>query len=774
MRWVLAFVAAVVSAYAQRATGELRLLVTDPTGLPVRAIGSLASQSTQQDRSIQTDAEGRYTLQALPFGNYTLHLDCPGLAPFSAPVEIRSEVPIAYRATLSLTRVETAVNIVESDTLLDAERTGSANHIGSELIRHRRASAPGRSVLELVNNQPGWLLEANGVLHPRGSEYDVQYVVDGLPVFDNRSPAFAQSLGADEFQSMRVLTGGYPAEYGRKLGGVVEVATERNGDEGLHGRASIQGGSFGTVSGFASLQYRRGRTAVGASGEAFTTDRYLDPPVVENFSNRGSGQAFSFRLEREWNAADRTRAYVTRRRAGFLVPNERLQQQAGQRQDRTSEETSGQFAHEHVFSPRLLGVIQGRVRDTSAGLWSNPLSTPIAPFQDRGFREAYGNASLSGHNGRHEWKTGFEVIHANIHENYAHQIVAYRVLGVRVFDRDIPARFSFRDRGVDNEQSAYAQDTIRFARLTLAAGMRWDRYSLRVNEWAVSPRLGAAWAFPSAGLSFRAAYDRTFQTPAIENILLASADLSAALGGGAFLPLRPSRGDFFEAGVSKTLGGRMRLDGTWFHRSMTNLADDSVLLNTGISFPTAFLRGSIYGFEAKIEAPRWGPFSGFLSWSNLVGRGELPVAGGLFLGDDATTLVRGEGQFPITQDQRNSLRARVRAEVGRRAWIALGAMYNSGLPIEIEGAFSLAVLTQQYGEAVVGRVNFERGRVYPSYSFDASAGAELFRRERRAVRVQADATNLADRLNVINFAGLFSGTAIEAGRAWSVRLAMEF
>jgi hypothetical protein len=71
-------------------------------------------------------------------------------------------------------------------------------------------------------------------------------------------------------------------------------------------------------------------------------------------------------------------------------------------------------------------------------------------------------------------------------------------------------------------------------------------------------------------------------------------------------------------------------------------------------------------------------------------------------------------------------------------------------------------------------VNFERGRVYPSYSFDVSGGADLFRHERRAVRLQADATNLAGRLNVINFAGLFSGTAIEPGRAFSIRLATEF
>src|SRR5439155_523521 len=90
---------------------------------------------------------------------------------------------------------------------------------------HGTALSPARELLDLVSEQPGWLYEANGVLHPRGSEYDVQFVVDGLPLTQNRSPAFAPSLDAGDVESLRVLTASFPAEYGRKLGGVVEVTT---------------------------------------------------------------------------------------------------------------------------------------------------------------------------------------------------------------------------------------------------------------------------------------------------------------------------------------------------------------------------------------------------------------------------------------------------------------------------------------------------------------------------------------------------------------------
>jgi hypothetical protein len=172
--------------------------------------------------------------------------------------------------------------------------------------------------------------------------------------------------------------------------------------------------------------------------------------------------------------------------------------------------------------------------------------------------------------------------------------------------------------------------------------------------------------------------------------------------------------------------------------------------------------------------PSWGIFSGFVSYSNMVGRGYTPVSGGLFLGDDAEELLGGETAFPITQDQRNTARARIRAQVHPRAWVAFAGRYNSGLPVELEGTTSESFIRAQYGSNILERVNFERGRVRPSASMDFSAGFEVWRQERRQVRLVSDILNVADRLNVINFAGVFSGTAIEPGRSFSIRLQTDF
>lgn len=774
MRVFLLFVS-VVAAYAQSVTSEIRLQVRDATGGALEAAGSVEGLATAVHRNFRTGADGRYTLTRLPLGIYRIQLARDGFAPQSVRVELRSETPLEQAVTLNVAGIQTTVDVREEETLLNPEATSASQHLGPDQLRFRSSAAPGRSVIDVVNAQPGWLLEANGSLHPRGAEYDVQYVINGIPLYDNRSPAFAQSLGIEEFESMTVQTAGMPAEFGRKLGGVVEVNTDQDLVPGLHGQMSLQGGSFDQRGSFTSLQYGRGRNIFGLSGEGFSTDRYLDPPVTQNFTNRGSGGALSGRLGRNWSDNDSTRAYFSSRHAGFLVPNEFLQQDAGQRQDRRADETMGQLTHTHLFSPNILMNVRGMMRDTSARLWSNPFSTPILPAQDRGFRDGYVGGSVAIHRGEHEIKAGTDAIFTAVREDFAYRILHYALDGVEIFDAGVPAVFDFRARRTGYQQSGFAQDRWRRGRFTLSAGVRFDNYRLMVKETAWSPRLGAAYAIPQAGLTLRASYDRIFMPPAFENILLASSNLVSALGGeGQFLKLKSARGNFFEAGFAKSLFGKLRLDGSWYARRIDNFADDALLFNTGVSFPIAFQSANIHGLEAKLEVPRWGPFSGFLSYSNMVATGHLPVAGGLFLGDEAGEVILQEGAFPVTQDQRNTFRGRFRVQPHRRFWFALGSSYNSGLPFEIEGVSDVDFIARQYGPSVLSKVNFERGRVRPAASFDLSAGVELYNADRKSLRLQADALNVFDRLNVINFAGALSGTAVQAGRNFAVRLNASF
>ncbi len=775
--WIQIALAAGLSlpAFAEREKSELRVRVEDATGAPISASAELVSLVTQTRTRVDLHTDGTYSFKNLAFGPYRLSVTHAGFQPYSELIRLVSEVPVTRSITLGLAPLESTVQVRDDQTLINPQQLGSDYHLGAKAIEDRRSGAPGRGLLDLVAMQPGWLLEANGVLHPRGSEYATQYVVNGFPVQDNRSPAFAPSFEADDVDSVRILTSGYPAEYGKKLGGVIEITTQRNVAPGFHGSAVFQGGSFATASGFLSTQYVGSKTTTALSAEGFVTDRYLDPPVQRNFTNHASNRAFTGSWEWDLSAANRIHVAASHRGSGFLVPNEMLQEAAGQRQDRTSQETSGQISYQHVFSPDVVGSVRGMVRDVAARLWSNPRSTPISAYQDRGFRDSYVNGSASGHHGRNDWKAGAESSFADIHEAFGFRIIAYRLAGTRIFDRDTPRQLAIAERRQNREQSAFVQDQFRTGNVTLSIGLRYDHYRLLVDDQAWSPRLAASWYLPGTKLVLHASYDRIFGTPAIENILVSASPLAVTLNNsGFYLPLKPSHANYYEAGISKGIFGKLRLDANLYRRDIRNIGDDDVLLNTGVSFPIAFDRASIHGAEAKLEVPRWGPVSGFVSYSWMSGLAQLPIAGGLFLDDAAGSQLNSREKFPVTQDQRHTAGGRLRYEISSRLWIAMGGRYGSGLPVQLADSQSRAFLISQYGQQIVNRVNFDKGRVRPSFSLDASAGLEVWKAEKRSIRLQADALNVTDRVNVINFAGVFSGTAVAPPRSYGLRLAFDF
>jgi TonB dependent receptor len=235
----------------------------------------------------------------------------------------------------------------------------------------------------------------------------------------------------------------------------------------------------------------------------------------------------------------------------------------------------------------------------------------------------------------------------------------------------------------------------------------------------------------------------------------------------------PSRGNFYEAGVSKLVFTAVRVDASWFVRQMNDVADDDLLLNTGVSFPIAFDHASIKGAELKADLPKWRSVTASFGYSFLRGVGDLPMTGGLFLGDEATALRVSTQSFPITQDQRHTIRSRASYRITPAFWIAVAQAYGSGLPFEdFDGDVAEAI--DAFGARVVRRVNFETGRVRPSSSLDVSCGLTLLKSSRREVRLQADLRNVTNRVDVINFAGLFSGTALAPPRMFSASVRLEF
>ena len=374
----------------------MHLRVTDPSGLAVKANVQIVSEANQYRNKLATNDQGSLHVQRLPFGIYQIEIRQAGFSVVSESVEIRSSIPTERTIELKLASANESVTVAATNTLIDPDQAGAVSQIGADLIQNRLSSLPGRSLQDLVNSQPGWLYEGNAVLHPRGSEYQTQFVVDGIPLTDNRSPSFGPEIAADDVQSMSIYTAGIPAEYGRKMGGVVEVNTLQDSQAGFHGQVVLSGGSFDSAGAFAQGQYVWGKNTFGGSASGSMTDHYLNPVVPQNYTNTGTlgrffralrarshfersaqpyrpARAFALRIAKRASAAN----MVPRPWPGLRPPC--------QLQNAHNFETMGIVSYQHTFSPDVVADFRGMVRDNANVFNLNADSTPILVFQHNSF-----------------------------------------------------------------------------------------------------------------------------------------------------------------------------------------------------------------------------------------------------------------------------------------------------------------------------------------------------------------------------------------------------
>src|SRR5271154_6765979 len=121
-RFLLLFLLNVLPVFGQSNTGELRLSVTDPSGLGAKSSVELVCEANQFQQSFETDDSGNLVAKRLPFGVYRLRVQRSGFAEFTDSVEIRSAIPLALAAKLSIAASSTSVVVKDSDTLIDPYR----------------------------------------------------------------------------------------------------------------------------------------------------------------------------------------------------------------------------------------------------------------------------------------------------------------------------------------------------------------------------------------------------------------------------------------------------------------------------------------------------------------------------------------------------------------------------------------------------------------------------------------------------------------------------
>lgn len=781
-------------AGAQTRIGTLQGTVKDPNGALVSGASVTATQPvTGYHQTAQTDAQGTFKLINLPFHVYTVRAEAPGFQAAEQVIDLETVVPVNLDLTLPVSAATETVTMVADSSLIEPDRTSSDTDINQTIIQRQAGAAPSRGIEAIVASVPGFAPDDNGRLHPRGSESQVQYVVDGVPITDNLSAIFSTSLDARTLRTVEVMTGGIPAEFGDKLAGVINVNTRSGLEAPTQGGLTFSGGSFSTGEIGADFSTHTKKFGFLTNLTTTTSQRFLDPPTLENFHNFGrTGKAF-FRLDYQFDPNNSLRGTFLFGGSNFQIPNRLEQEIVGQDQRQRLRDHSEYITYEHVFSPTTFGQFSFYNRYGKARLTSNPLSTPVVAFQDRSLQNTGGLVALSMTRGKHNIKFGGQFTRTFVREGFNFyptepfedfvtddgEIVPNPVNSFTAADP-----FVFRGRRNGYLVSAYVQDRFQlFRNFTVDAGVRYDNYKLVIHDNAFSPRIGIAYYIPRTQTVLRASYNHFFQTPPAENLLLASSAEAAALSPLAVIqglsgvrPIKPDKQHAFEVGAQQQLSRYFRLNATVYQKRITNFSDKDQFFDTGVIFPITISSGRVTGEELRLESAEMRGFRGFVSYANARAYGVTPINGGLFLGEAIASLDEPGLKFANDHDQRNSLQFQLGYNHQRSGIYAIfGGRYDSGYPTDVEPGTTLAGFVEQgFDPRLYNEIDFQRGRVRPRTILNFTVGADLLRKERASLNVQFDIQNLTNELFLYNFESVFSGTHIGYPRLFSGRVALHF
>ena len=428
-----------------------------------------------------------------------------------------------------------------------------------------------------------------------------------------------------------------------------------------------------------------------------------------------------------------------------------------------------------------------------ARLLSNSLSRPVVANQDRTLQNYGGIGSLSLTRGSHNIKFGGQFTITPIEEHFNFYPTVHfpdledengNVVPNPVNGFTATNPFTFNGTKTGRTLSAYIQDRFTIARnVTLDLGVRYDSYKLIVSKQAVSPRIGFAYYIPRTQTTLRASYNRLFQPPPAENLLLASSPEAAALspisvlqGITAVEPVLPDTQHAFEAGAQQLMSKFLRLNVTVYQKRIQNFSDKDQFFETGVIFPIAISSGRVTGEEVRLESTDIHGFHTFVSYANARAYGVTPIRGGLFLGEDPQDLSVDGLKFPNDHDQRNEAQFQVSYNHRKSGLYAtFNGRYDSGVPVEVEPGTTLAAFVAEgFDPRLYPEIDFQRGRVKPRMIFDFSVGADLLQKERVSMNVQFDVQNLTNQLFLYNFESVFSGTHVGYPRLFSGRLSLRF
>ncbi len=334
MRFARAFLAALICVLALLAVGFTTLAqtgnsgtisgsVSDPSGAVVaKATVNIHQAVSGYDSTTTTDNSGNFSFSNVPFNPYHLTVTAPGFASHSEDVDVRSAILTNLKIGLTLGQTSSIVTVEAAGDLVETEPTVHTD-IDRQLFNEVPLESASSSVSSLVTlASPGVAADSNGLFHGLGDHASNSFSVDGQPITDQQSKVFSNQLPVDAVQSMEVIEGAPPAEYGGKTSLVIDVTTRSGqGSTVPHGAVTAEYGSFGSVNGGLNFAYGGPKWGNFIAANGLNTGRFLDGPEFVVMHDKGNEENVFDRADYQLSDADSFHMNLSFTRSWFQTPN---------------------------------------------------------------------------------------------------------------------------------------------------------------------------------------------------------------------------------------------------------------------------------------------------------------------------------------------------------------------------------------------------------------------------------------------------------------------
>jgi outer membrane receptor protein involved in Fe transport len=762
-----------VSSLALAQNGSVQGVVLDPAGRPVPGAHiSWTSTISGTVRKTSSDAQGRYRISNLPLASFSMTVEATGFQPAVWVGELRSKIPVIHEVKFSLSGTAQSIN-VQGEPLLDVGSSSTHHDLDDDTLERMPPSPPNQAMAAVVLTVPGVVPEENGRIHVRGSEAQPQYVIDGIPLADNLGGVLNTALDTENLHTAEIITGNIPAEFGDKVTAIVNMSSKSGINEPWNGSIAFSGGSLASKAVDTEIGGHVGKLGIFGSADISRSNRFIDPPEIENLHNHGGIAHLFTRFDWLQSERDSIRALISVNGTNFQVPNTAENQDAGQNQRQELRDDLEALSWTHTFNPKTLLDLSVS-RRAASGRLLDPNQTGFPFFADQSRRQhTEGTRARFSRDWRlGSFQAGGEAYRYSLSERISMAVTDPEEVDPEspILDYSLQDPFRYSAHGTGVRSSVFVQNRFRFFdSLSIDLGGRFDHYRVVTEDNSVSPRIGLAYYVKKTNTVFRAAYNRLIQTPPIENLLLSSSLQAAELStmDGPVHAVPSEKQHFYEFGLQQQMGRNFRIDIARYVKNIRNFSDEQQLLETGIIFPVAVAGADIRGTEVRLDLVGLRGFAAYASYANARATITTPITGGLFLGMDAedALLLQSGVKLRADQDERNEVQFGTTYQHKRGFWMTFGGRFDSGLPTALADGEYVTL-----DPKIQAQIDPVRQKIKPRTILNAVGGIDFFKESPHPVSLQAGVNNLTDRLYLYNFHSAFSGTHIGRPREVVVRL----